>query len=211
MILRNPLTNHTPRKVSPEMMRIGRQIETTLGRGGDDPVIRWFEGDASQPSALARLPLRFKADGYDLVMANWTFDHCSGDDVLDGMLRSATGFLRPGGRFVGTRVFNTPRAAAISTAGGRLGGQYKDFVDVPGGMRYRYALHVDPLVEYDAASREETYDPAKMVGFHEKYGLVDTDVVPWENASCVKSDPEFWKSFMDLPCMAVVTARKKVE
>lgn len=188
-------------------MRIGRQIEATIDR--DASVIQWFEADASQPSELASLPLRFKSRGYDLVMANWTFDHCSSLEMLDGMLRSVVAYLKPGGRFVGTRVFNTPRASAISSTDGKLGGRYKDFVDVPGGVLYRYALYVDPPVEYNAASREETYNPAKMVGFHEKYGLVDTEVVPWDEASCIKSDPEFWKEFLELPSMAVVRATKK--
>lgn len=50
------------------MMRVGEQMEESLGRGGS--VVRWFEADASKLEELARLPLRFKTQGYDLVMAN---------------------------------------------------------------------------------------------------------------------------------------------
>lgn len=203
-------------QVSPEMMREGQKIEESLGRG-DSGVVQWFEGDASKPEELARLPLRSGDGGlgYDLVMANWTFDHCSSAAMLDGMLRSVVAHLRLGGRFVGTRVFHDPRTTRAAAAGatasgsGKYGGCFKDFVEIPGGVSYRYALDVDPPVEYDAASMEVTYTPALVEEYHARYGLVDTKIEQWDKAECIKSDPEFWATFLELPMMAVVSATKK--
>ncbi|KAF3761335.1 S-adenosyl-L-methionine-dependent methyltransferase [Cryphonectria parasitica EP155] len=190
--------------LSPEMMQIGKEVEETLGRGSK--VVQWFEVDVSKPEDVERLPLRFKDEGYDLVMANWTFEHASSMEMLDGMFRTIVAYLKPGGRFIGTRVFNSPRTP--ETTSGKYGAVYKDFVDVPGGMLFRYVVSVDPPVEYDAASMEVTHDPAKIDEFHARHGLVDTQVEPAGEAPCVKSDPDFWKTFLELPSMAVVKARK---
>ncbi|KUI73207.1 Sarcosine/dimethylglycine N-methyltransferase [Cytospora mali] len=192
--------------LSPEMMRVGQKIEEALGRG--DKVLRWFEADVSKPDELARLPLRFKEEGYDMVMANWLFDHAGNMEKLDGMFRSVVAYLKPGGRFIGTRAFNTPRAPAATS--GKYGFIYKDFEDIPGGMAYRYILHVDPPVQYDTASMEATYNPAKVDELHAKYGLEDTQIEPYENSSLVRSDPDYWRLFLDQPSMAIVKARKKL-
>jgi hypothetical protein len=187
------------------MMQAGEKIEASLGRSGD--VIHWIEGDASKPESLATLPLRFKDQGYDMVMANWLFDHAGDMATLDGMFRSVVGYLKPGGRFVGTRVIHGHNSPAATT--GKYGYIYKDFEEIPNGMAYRYTLYVDPPVSYDGASMEVTYNPALIADFHAKYGLVDTELVPSESASCIREDPEYWGLFIDTPSMAVVTARKK--
>lgn len=183
---------------------MGEKIEHSLGRG--DTIVRWFEADVSKPEEVARLPLRFKEEGYDVVMGNWIFDHASSMEMLDGMFRSIVAHLKPGGRFIGTRVFNTPRAPATSNS--RYGATYKDIADIPGGMFFRYVVHVERPAVFDAATMEATYNPAKIEETHARYGLGDTRIVPHENAVCVKTDPEFWKEFLELPNLAVVTARK---
>ncbi|KAK7699817.1 hypothetical protein SLS64_011429 [Diaporthe eres] len=193
--------------LSPEMMQAGQKIESSLGRG--EEVIHWIEGDASKPESLAGLPLRFKEQGYDMVMANWLFDHAGSMDTLDGMFRSVVAYLKPGGRFVGTRVIHGHTSPAATT--GKYGYIYKDFEEVPGGMAYRYTLYVDPPVSYDGASMEVTYNPALVSEFHARYGLEDTELEPSGSASCTREDPEFWKMFIDRPSMAVVKARKKKE
>ncbi|KAG8170203.1 hypothetical protein KVR01_000948 [Diaporthe batatas] len=191
--------------LSPEMMQAGKKIESSLGRSED--VIHWIEGDASKPESLAALPLRFKDEGYDMVMANWLFDHASSMDTLDGMFRSVVAYLKPGGRFVGTRVIHGHTSPAATT--GKYGYIYKDFGEIPNGMAYRYTLYVNPPVSYDGASMEVTYNPALIGDFHAKYGLEDTELVPSARASCTREDPEYWKLFVDTPSMAVVKARKK--
>lgn len=187
------------------MMYLGQEVEESLGRG--DSVIQWFEGDASKPEELDHLPLRYKEQGYDLVMANWLFDHASSIEMLDGMFRPVIAYLKPGGRLVGTRTFNSPKAPAVVE--NVYGAKCKDWVKVPGGMLYRYEINVDPPVEYEAASMEVTWNPALVDEFHAKYGLEDTQIESPEKMSCVKSDPEFWKLFLEQPSMAVVAARKK--
>ncbi|KAK2599574.1 hypothetical protein N8I77_011315 [Diaporthe amygdali] len=191
--------------LSPEMMQAGQKIEESLGRG--DKVIHWFEGDVSKPESLATVPLRFKEEGYDMVMANWLFDHAGSMDILDGMFRSVVAYLKPGGRFVGTRVIHGHTSPAATT--GKYGYIYEDFEEIPGGMAYRYTLHVKPPVQYDGASMEVTYDPALISEFHAKYGLVDTELEPSESASCLQEDPEYWSLFIERPSMAVVKSKKK--
>ncbi|ROV95972.1 hypothetical protein VMCG_07973 [Cytospora schulzeri] len=192
--------------LSPEMMHMGQKIEESLGRG--NKVLRWFEADVSKPEELARVPLRFKEEGYDMVMSNWLFDHAGDMAMLDGMLRSIVAYLKPGGRFIGTRAFNTPRAPAMTSS--KYGATFKDFEEIPGGLAYRYVLHMDPPVQYDAASMEATYNPAKMDELHAKYGLEDTQIEPYGNASWIRSDPDYWKLFLDQPSIAIVKARKKL-
>ncbi|KAK7742381.1 hypothetical protein SLS53_004526 [Cytospora paraplurivora] len=193
--------------LSPEMMHEGQNIEESLGRGDD--VLRWFEADVSKPDELACIPLRFKEEGYDMVMANWLFDHAGNMEMLDGMFRSATQYLKPGGRFIGTRVMNTPQAPGATS--GKYGCSYKDFEKIPGGLAYRYVIHIDPPVQYDASSMEATYNPAKVDELHAKYGLEGTRIELPENASWIGSDPEYWKLFLDQPYMAIVTARKGMD
>lgn len=60
--------------ISADMIRTGQAIDAQAGREG----IRWYEADISQP--LDYLGLN---DGrpYDLVMANWVFDHADSEAV----------------------------------------------------------------------------------------------------------------------------------
>lgn len=174
-------------------MRLGYESEETSGRGNS--VIHWFEGDVSKPDEIACLPLRYKEEGYDLVMANWLFHHVDNVKMLDGMCRSITAFLKPDGRLVGTRTFNRPKALAVKE--NVYGARYKDHIDVPGGMVYRYAITSDPLVEFGAGSMEATYKPAMMEKFHARYGLVNTRAEKYEEAGCVKKDSECWRLFLN--------------
>lgn len=188
------------------MMQVGKEIESSLGRSED--VIHWIEGDASKPQSLAALPLRFKDEGYDMVMANWLLDHVHSMDTLDGMFRSVAAYLKPGGRFVGIRVIDHASPAATS---GKYGFIYKDVEEIPNGMAYRYTLYTDPPVTCDGGSMEVTYNRALINNFHAKYGLVDTELVPLDSASCIREDPEYWKLLIDAPSMAIVKATKKKE
>lgn len=187
------------------MMQAGKEIEKSAGRSED--VIHWYEADASKPETLTGQPLRFKEEGYDMVMANWLFDHAGSMDTLDGMFRSVVAYLKPGGRFVGTRVINGHTSPAATT--GKYGYTYKDFEDIPDGVAYRYVLHVTPPVAYDGASMRVTYAPALISEFHAKYGLEDTELEPFESAQCLRDDPDYWNLFIASPSMAVVKARKK--
>lgn len=191
--------------VSPEMMQLGQDMEGLLGRGTS--TVQYFEADVSSPESLSHLPLRYRKQGYDMVMANWVFDHAGSPEALDGMLRSCVDNLKPGGRFIGTRIYNSLDAPAVSD--GRYGVTYKNHEKIPGGVSFRYRIHVDPPVEFDAVSMEDSYNPGQWSTTHARYGLEDLQIEPFENASWVRSDPEYWKVFTDFPVFAVVKARKR--
>ncbi|KAI1775930.1 methyltransferase-like protein [Hypoxylon cercidicola] len=182
--------------LSPEMLRIGQ--ETT------DPTanVRWFVADVSRP--LDHLPLR----QYDIVMANWVFDHANSIAELEGMWRNVVGCTRPGGRFVGVRSAD-PRSPAVADGRARYGVTYKDFEDGPEGVRFRYAIHLDPPIEFEASSMRVSYSGSTAM--HEKFGLHDVQIEPYENAEVVRSDGAFWKVFLDRPSLAVVKARKRLD
>ena len=180
--------------LSQEMMRIGEEIEKGLKRD----KIRWFEADLTQP--IDHLPLT----NYDLVMANWVFDHANTMDELEAMWRNVVLKLKPGGRFVGVRSAN-PNCPAI--VDGRYGIRYKDHVDVPGGIKFRYVANTTPPIDFEACSMEVSFSGS--TDMHGKYGLYDAKIEPYENAEILRNDPGFWKLFLEEPSLAVVSAKKK--
>lgn len=101
-----------------------------------------------------------------------------------------------------------PRRPAFGDGRARYGVTYEDFVEIPGGLRFRYVLHSDPPIAFEAASMEVSYSGSTAM--HEKFGLCDVALEPYENAEIVRSDPEgFWAPFLVAPPMAVVKARKR--
>ncbi|KAI1081505.1 S-adenosyl-L-methionine-dependent methyltransferase [Whalleya microplaca] len=186
--------------LSPEMLRIGESIEAALKRR--EGAVRWLVADVSKP--LDHLPLRRE---YDLVMANWVLDHARTVDELEGMWRNIAAYLRPGGRFVGVRSGN-PRAPCVANGEVKYGITYKDFVDVPGGVHFRFVVHSNPPIEFEASSMEVSYSGSTAM--HEKFGLCEVETEPYENAEIVRSDPEFWKLLIDDPSLIVVKAKKRL-
>lgn len=181
--------------LSGEMMSIGKQIEASLGCD----QVSWHEADISKP--LDHLPL----GSYDLVMANWLFDVASSIPMLEGMWRNIVANLKPGGRFVGVRS-GYPKAPAFVT--GKYGVTYAGFEDIPGGLKFSSTTHGDPPVVFAAStSMEVSYSGSTEM--HERFGLENVETVVYEDMDIIKRDPEFWKLFLDQPCMAVVTATKR--
>ncbi|KAI0537587.1 S-adenosyl-L-methionine-dependent methyltransferase [Xylaria digitata] len=181
--------------ISPEMMREGQRIEAELNR----KVIRWFEADISKP--LEHLPLRAK---YDIVLANWPFDHSENMAVLEGMFQNVVSHIKPGGRFLGVRCGN-PRAPAMTT--GELGVVFKDFKNIPGGVKFRYAFNSFGS-DIEASSMEATFLGSTYI--YEKHGLVDVQIEPYENAKTVRENPKLWESFLLDPGLALVKATRGV-
>ena len=183
--------------LSSEMLRVAEDTEKQLGRSGK---IRCFEADVTQP--LDHLGLR---DQYDLVMSNFCFDHATSQEQLEAMWRNAISHLKPGGRFVGARVGNMKSKAC---ADGKYGVTYKDFQDIPGGVRYRYRIHIKEPIEFEASSLALSY--AGSTEMHEKFGLANIEEIPFTSAKTVRDSPDFWKTFLDDPSMAVIKATKLV-
>jgi SAM-dependent methyltransferase len=186
--------------LSSEMLRVAEDTEKQLGRSGK---IRCFEADVTQP--LDHLTAKGLLPQYDLVMSNFCFDHATSQEQLDSMWYNAISRLKPGGRFVGARVGNMKSKAC---ADGKYGVTYKDFQDIPGGVRYRYRIHLKEPIEFEASSLAATYTGDTQI--YSKFGLTDVEDIPFMKAKVVRDDPAFWQIFLDDPSMAVVQALKPV-
>lgn len=184
--------------LSTEMLRVAEAEEKKLGRTGK---IRCFEADVTKP--IDHLDLRPQ---YDLVMSNFCFDHATTRSELEAMWCNAISHLKPGGRFVGARVGNMKSKAATE---GKYGVTYKDFQDIPGGVRYRYRINIKEPVEFEACSLALSYEGGTEM--HRQFGLVDYEEVPYTSAKTIRENTLFWKSFLDDPSMAVVKATKAVD
>lgn len=139
-----------------------------------------------------------------MVIVGWTFDHATSMEMLEGMWRNIARYLKPGGRFIYVRS-GDPQAPSLVS--GELGVVFKDFEKIPGGLKYRYSFN-STSVDVEGTAMETMYSGSTEM--HEKYGFVDFKVQPYEETEVVKENPELWKSFLERPGMAVVTATKKV-
>ncbi|KAI1132019.1 S-adenosyl-L-methionine-dependent methyltransferase [Nemania abortiva] len=181
--------------ISGEMMREGQKVEEGLNRD----VIRWFEADISKP--MDHLPLQPQ---YDIVMGHWTLDHAGSMEALEGMMHNITSYLKPGGRFFGVRCCD-PRVPALIS--GELGVTFKEFEEVPGGLSVRYSFD-SSKGDIRVTIMEAVYSGSTEI--YEKFGLVDVQVEPYENAQVVKDYPKLWKSFLKQPGCASMKATKKL-
>ncbi|KAI1859839.1 hypothetical protein JX265_010288 [Neoarthrinium moseri] len=186
--------------LSTEMLRVAEDTEKQLGRTGK---IRTFEADVTKP--IDHLLEKGLRDQYDIVMSNFCFDHATSQEQLETMWRNAVSRLKPGGRFVGARVGNMKSKAC---ADGKYGVTYKDFEDIPGGVRYRYRIHLNEPIEFEASSLDLSWKGNKEI--IEKFGLTDVQEVDFMSAKTVRDDTAFWQTFLDDPSMAVVKATKAV-
>ncbi|KAI1811538.1 S-adenosyl-L-methionine-dependent methyltransferase [Poronia punctata] len=181
--------------LSAEMMSQGQVIEAELDRH----AVRWFEADISQP--LTHLSLRPQ---YDVVMANWVFDHVDNIETLEGMWRNIATYLKPGGLFLGVRNANI---GASYQSKNDYGFVAKDIEEIPGGIKYRVYFSSSPVV-LDGASMEVMYSGSTAL--YEKHGLVDVHNLPVEDTDVVKENPDLFQPFIEEPALVVVQATKKL-
>ncbi|KAF7958822.1 hypothetical protein EAE96_002354 [Botrytis aclada] len=181
--------------ITPGMLQAGKEIEASLGRD----KIRWLEADLAQP--LGNL---LEDQQYDLVMANWVFDHAPNEKALEQMWTNVVANLKPGGRFVGVRS-GDPRGIVPTT--GKYGIRYKDIEDIPGGVKMRYVLELESPLEFEATLMEASYSGSTKM--HEAFGLEDIILECPEDTEIVKKDPKYWRMFVENPGFAVVSARKR--
>ncbi|KAF7906437.1 hypothetical protein EAF00_000716 [Botryotinia globosa] len=181
--------------ITPGMLQAGQEIEASLGRD----KIKWLEADLTQP--LGNL---LEGRQYDLVMANWVFDHAPSEKALEQMWANVVANLKPGGRFVGVRS-GDPRGIVPTT--GKYGLRYKDIEDIPGGVKMRYVLELESPLEFEATLMEVSYSGSTKM--HEAFGLEDIRTERPEDTEVVKNDREYWGMFLENPGFAVVSARKR--
>jgi SAM-dependent methyltransferase len=193
--------------ISAEMLRVGRETEARLGRQGR---IRWFEADVTRPLATQQVTAAdggdgLRADGYDVVMANWLFDHATSLADLEGMWANIVSYLRPGGRFLGIRSLNV-YAEHMSASSAKYGFCLTHIEKIPGGVKYMVDCRVQPPFSFEATSMESTY--LRIDDIPRRLGLVDFAVIDPKDTEAVKEDPEFWDDFVKDPSCGVVVARK---
>jgi len=187
--------------ISPEMLRAGEEVEARLGRHGR---IRWAVADATRPLAgQVEEGGCLRSGGYDIVMANWVFDHATTVAELRAMWENVVANLKPGGRFLGVRV-QSVRAKYMTD--GKYGATFSDIAEIPGGLRYKVGCLTQPPFSFEGTSMESTYSLADDVP--RELGLVDFQVVPARESNLVRNDADFWSDFIKDPAFTVVTANK---
>lgn len=182
--------------VSPDMLQKAREVEVALGREGR---VLCYEADVSQP--LSHLALSEKQ--YDIVMANWVFDHAGTDEMLEGMWRNVATYLKPGGRFLGVRLARPfPGSKHLEKYGVIL----KDLKEIPGGVTLTVCVKGGIPFHIEIASREVSFSGSTKM--HEKYGLKDVQAVPYDHADIVAKDIPFWEEFLEKPFSVLITGVK---
>ncbi|KAI7785254.1 toxa protein [Diaporthe eres] len=182
--------------ISAEMLHVGKKEAAKTGLG---ERIRWIEADVSQN--LGNLGLR---ESYDIVQANWVFDHAKDIETLDKMFTNALAHLKPGGLFICVHVVN-PKGSLLK--GKKYGVSHTDLEEIPGGLKYSVTLWAtDPPVKFGGTSLEVLYSGS--LEMYKKFGLVDVRVVPIEKTEIIREDPELWKDCVEEPIVEVVTASK---
>lgn len=192
--------------ISEEMMRIGKDIDAAQVDGGASRArnIRWHVADATRPLADQAADI-LPAGQYDLVMANWVFDHAHTVQDLEGMWENIAAYLKPGGRFIGIRVI-APGIWAEHTQNGTYGCVYEDVEKIPGGVRCKVILTTNPPFSFGGTMMEDSYGMVNDIP--RRFGIADFKIVPAEEAHVVRESPEFWKEHIERPLFAVVTGRK---
>ncbi|KAK4132812.1 S-adenosyl-L-methionine-dependent methyltransferase, partial [Trichocladium antarcticum] len=158
--------------LAPGMLRVAEETEKSVGRN----VMRFFEADVGKP--LSHLPLR--AEGYDVVMANWVLNYADSTDVLDAMLGNITGHLKPGGLFVGVRDAN-PRSPNYRS--GKYGATVQSETPIAGGFKYSVVIHSDPPMQFEGVTLDVLNSGSPEL--YEKAGLTNVEIVPYERAEVV--------------------------
>ncbi|KAH6879482.1 S-adenosyl-L-methionine-dependent methyltransferase [Thelonectria olida] len=186
--------------ISAEMMRAGQEIEAQLGR---QDRIRWFEADVTRPLAEQVEDGVLKLGGYDIVMANWVFDHATSISELRSMWENVIAGLKPGGRFIGVRA-KSVRAEYMTY--GKYGVTFTEVEEIPHGLKYKVGCVTEPPFSFEATSMESTYALSDDIAY--ELGLVDFQVIQPEETDLVKRDLGFWDDYLKDPNFVVVVARK---
>lgn len=181
---------------SAEMLRVGEKEDIKAGLGD---LIRWHEADVSRPMRGLTLEA-----SYDIVMANWVFDHAENVEELEEMFASASAYLKQGSRLI---CVHTSDPRGVFEQGDKYGSSLTNLEEVPGGLKYLVTLYgTEPPVEFGGVSLEVLYNG--IFEIYNKFGFEDPRLLPLEDTELVKSDVEFWEECVEHPMLRFVTARK---
>ena len=185
--------------LSPGMLRVAAELSAAEPRRD---ALRFFAADCARP--LDHLPLR--AEGYDVVMANWLFSHADTLPMLEGMFRNIVGHLKPGGRLVNVHD-GGPRSPMFGS--GKYGTTFTKVWDIPGGTGMAVEMASTPPSTFEACSLEIIHSGSTEI--YERFGFADFQVMPYEETAVVRADPEFWQLAVENPQITCLTAVKKKE
>jgi len=188
--------------ISESMIEIGKGIAAQAGLEGR---IRWNVADATIPLAEQGVTGVLGPGAYDVVMANWVFDHANTEDDLRGMWANIASSLKPGGKFLGVRCVSSG-FNADHVSNGKYGVKFDDFKEIPGGARCTIIILNDPPTIFESTTMADSYNMTNDIP--KGLGMIDFEIVPAEKAEVIKSDPEFWKEYLEAPHFAVVTAKR---
>ncbi|KAL6239632.1 hypothetical protein BDW75DRAFT_197898 [Aspergillus navahoensis] len=111
------------------------------------------------------------AGDFDVVFAMWFLNYASTAETQTAMWRNIFTHLKPGGRCIGIipnfNRFKTPEGEGEDDDGERFGSRMQVVHTVPGGVKYRCSLAVNPPVSFEGylLSREIYETCARSAGF----------------------------------------------
>jgi len=187
--------------ISDAMLQIGRDIEA---KSSTESRIRWLLADASKP--MSEQGVDVPAGQYDLAMANWVFDHAHNPDDLRAMWANIVASLKPGGRFVGIRIYAAAGSSGSIADPGKYGCLLTELKEIPGGIGCVATLLTTPPFSFGATLMEDSYTLANKIP--KELGMTNFEIFPYSDADVIKEDPGFWKDYVDAPSFLVLTANK---
>jgi SAM-dependent methyltransferase len=198
--------------VSEAMMQIGKEISAEAGAGstsnGDFGRIRWLLGDATKPFAKQDVSV-LPPGQYDIVMANWLFDHAYTVDDLGGMWANIATSLKSGGKFIGIRAIAPGIFAEHNVKKGKYGCLRTEIKTIPGGLECKATLLTTPPFSVGVTLMEDSYNMVDAIA--KKLGMGDFATVPELETKIVQGNLEFWNEHLIEPEFAVVTAQKSID
>ncbi|KAK4220941.1 Ubiquinone/menaquinone biosynthesis C-methyltransferase UbiE [Podospora fimiseda] len=184
--------------ISKEMLRIGQEIPFS-----SPEKLRWFEADVSKPLP-SNLDLNEKGS-YDIVMANWVFDHALSEQDLKGMWKNVSDYLKPGGKFLGVRVRHIKTSYLEK---GKYGVRFLDHEEIDDGKGWKYVCEclTEPRFSFGATSMKSSLELDEELP--REFGLGGFELVEFGETEVVKGDRGFWEEFLKEPSLVVVTGKK---
>lgn len=120
------------------------------------------------------------------------------------MWRNASTQLKPGGKLVSVKA--TGRLDSDIMKSGKYGVSNSDITPIPGGMRYRVTVHIEPPFNFESTTLEASVGFSNEI--NHRNGLGDIEVLKPEETEVVRSDEVFWQDFVREPFLVVLTIRK---